>query len=339
MRLTLLVVGALVVGVAGVWLVASAPFDDSARVQLGSGLITGAFVGFAVAAIEWAAERREALSKEARHAAMEQAARGRVAVLVSAHIWSFWWLLLPFRDSPPPLVTDNPQGYGPGDVKSTHRALQWLRERMGADPLWWEDPSLRAAADALLFVSTDLAERMEVVDRADAQGLAGIERSFQSVERVHERTVERLIGIADRLAADGDIERAFALDNQADALQSDSVPVAYVPDLGAFVPLDGRIHVGKRMFSDVRSQVGWLVDQLRADPVTVNEYGVPISPDAPHAAVYRWGPLFGVGDDPSAAWEQRFSSDSWLRRIFETSREELSAIFGVQSRASPRPDE
>jgi hypothetical protein len=254
--------GAVVVGVAGFVLVLSAPFDDSARTGLGSGLITGMIVGLALAAIQWTVERYEEANKEVRHATMHQVAVSRIAALVSAHIWNLWNLLLPYVDSKPPLVTVDPQGYSPDDLRNTQRALQWLRERMGADPPWWRDATLRATADVLSFVSTDLVERTGFPEQT---------------------------------------------------------------------------MVGPRALDEVRREVAWLLDQLRPDTVIVNEYGEPTSPGTPHPAVYRWGPLL-AGEDPSSAWNQRFCAGSWLRRIFDTSAEELPAWFGIKSPAQPTSD-
>ena len=103
---------------------------------------------------------------------------------------------------------------------------------MGQNPDWWQDPSLRAAADALAYVSTDLLERMNFPEHLSEESLERIEESLQSVGHARQATFERLVGAADRFAAAGDLDRAIALDTQADALRSDRPIAIFEPDLG-----------------------------------------------------------------------------------------------------------
>jgi hypothetical protein len=51
----------------------------------------------------------------------------------------------------------------------------------------------------------------------------------------------------------------------------------YTPDLGEFRTREGvTVVFGKRPLDDARQEVGWLADQLRPDPIKVNEYGNPV---------------------------------------------------------------
>src|SRR5690349_7392682 len=97
LREWLFAAGAVAVGAAGIGFVLSAPFDDSARTALGSGLITGLIVGLAIAAIQWTVERtrvnREEALKEQQHAAMHEIALSRLGALVATHVWTLWNLL------------------------------------------------------------------------------------------------------------------------------------------------------------------------------------------------------------------------------------------------------
>ena len=165
----LLLGGAVAVGIIGLALVLSAPLNDSARTGLGAGLITGLIVGIAIAAIQWTIESRriarQRRTEEQQHAAMYEVALSRLGTLIAAHMWNYWRLLLPFVDEPPPLVTQDPPGYRDDDVRNTHRALQWLREKIGGDVRWWRDATLLATADGLSFVATDLLERIGFPDR------------------------------------------------------------------------------------------------------------------------------------------------------------------------------
>jgi hypothetical protein len=210
---------------------------------------------------------------------------------------------------------------------------------MGADLRWWQDTSLLATADALSFVTTDLLERMGFPESLGPESNSEIDPVLESLEQARERTVDRLASIAERLADAGDIERAFALDTKVDAFHSDTGMAAYMPDLGEFKTREDVSLFGPRTLSQVRLEVAWLVDQLRPDRVTVNEYGVPTKLGAPDAAEYRWGPLLGAGDDPSTAWAERFASGSWVRRIFETAAGELPAMFGLGASERPRRNE
>jgi hypothetical protein len=152
---------------------------------------------------------------------MYEVARSRFGTLMAAHIWTYWNLLLPYVENPPSLVTENPTGYRDEDIRNIHRALQWLREKMGGDLGWWHDATLLATADALSFVTTDLLERLGFPTTLEEEWSGENDPSIQSLERTRERTVERLAGIAERLADAGDINRAFALDAQMDSFESD----------------------------------------------------------------------------------------------------------------------
>ncbi|MEU1284489.1 hypothetical protein [Kitasatospora sp. NPDC005856] len=331
-REALFVFGTVVVGVVGLGLVLSAPFDDSARIGLGSALITGLIVGIAVAAIERGIESRrvaaERRREEEQREAMFEVARNRLGHLIAAHTWTYWNLLLEYRDDPK-FVMKPPTGFRNDDVRDVHRTLQWLREIMGADQRWWQDTDLLETADALSFVAVDLLERTgfpETLREEDPR--------LQSLALARERTVERLTGIAQRLAEAGDSQRAFLIDGQLEFFLSPDLPMAiYAPTLDLLETKDGIAWLD-RPLSPMRDEVGWIVDQLRPDPIAVNEYGEPATPGAPNPAEYRWGGLLDDGEEGALAWDQRFSPGSWLRRIFDRAGKDLPARFGLESRGA-----
>jgi hypothetical protein len=188
-----------------------------------------------------------------------------------------------------------------------------------------------STADALSFVTTDLLKRLGFPTTLEEEWSGENDPSIQSLERTRERTVERLAGIAERLADAGDINRAFALDAQMDSFESDQPMTTYTPDLGEFRTREGvTVVFSKRPLDDARQEVGWLADQLRPDPIKVNEYGNPVPPGERDASRYRWGLLFKLNEDPATAWNQRFDSGSWLRRIFATASRELPVVFGLK---------
>jgi hypothetical protein len=334
--------GAIAVGIIGLAFVLSAPLDDSARTSLGTGLITGLIVGIAVAAMQWMVERRreghEQDIKEQQCATMYEVARSRLGRLIAAQIWTYWQLLLPYVGNvgnvgkPPPLETENPHGDQDEDVRNIQRTLQWLREKMGREMFWWKDTPLLVTADALSFVATDLLERIGFPASHGKGWSPENDPAIQSLQEVRVRTVQRLASIAERLADAGDIHRAFAVDTQVDAFESNQPMTTSTPDLGEFRTRAGVPMIGKRSLSDTQQEVGWLVDQLRPDPVTGNEYGVPVSPQTATALEYRWGRLFKPGENQSTVWDHRFASGSWLRSIFDRASKELPAMFGLKPR-------
>ncbi|MEV0602157.1 hypothetical protein AB0I82_23005 [Streptomyces sp. NPDC050315] len=336
--------GAVVLGVIGLAFVISAPFDDAARTGLGSALLTGLIVSIAVAAIERGIEARRVASErrrdEEQHQAMHEVARNRLGRLIASHAWAYWQLFLPYRDNPN-FVMKLPTGFGDEDMHEVHRSLHWIREMMGANQRWWQDPTLRETVDALSFIATDLLERtrlpeilMEDEQDEDPEARLSAQQSLQSISVERERTVDRLAGVAQRLAEAGDSQRAFLIDGQVDLLLSPDLPVGiYAPTLEPLETIEGITLFGRRPLSPLRDEVAWIVDQLRPDPITVNEYGAPIASGAPEPAKYRWSHLFDAHDEPEGMWEQRFTQNSWLRRIFARAASELPALYGLNSPA------
>jgi hypothetical protein len=382
-------------------------------------------IGLALAVIERTIDRRQEAREHAReeqlHEAIYEVARKSLGDLIKDFIWTYWYLLLPYLSANLDglgFVTDPPTGFHSDDIRNTHRALQWLRARMGADWGWWRETPLLATVDALSFVTTDLLERLgfpefpeglrrRILEGERYQGLEPAEAStatiaegpepeelpdmwlpspeaferaiaeypgvdleaetwaylkwartekarleapdvtwLKVIEQVHEwrlqtaerfqspqqtrgRVIERLTDIAQRLAEAGDLERAFVLDGQIDTLKSGGMGI-YSPNLGVFRTKDEITHIGPRALSGPRTEVGWLVDQLRADRIDVTEDGTPIKLGAPDPSEYRWGALFEAGDSPSTAWDERFVPDSWIRRTFDRAAKELPVMFGIE---------
>jgi hypothetical protein len=194
---------------------------------------------------------------------------------------------------------------------------------------------LVVTADALSVVTIDLLERIGFPYILGKEWSPENDPRLLSLEQARERTVERLTIVAQRLAEAGDVRRALLIDGQVDTFESEDLPMAtYTPDLGLLTAKDGTPQL-ERPMADVRQEVSWLVDQLRPDPIAVNEYGTPTTAGAPHPAEYRWGYLFDSGDDTASAWDRRFAEGSWLRRIFDRAEKEIRAIFGLEAPATP----
>jgi hypothetical protein len=222
------ITAALAVGLIGVVLILSAPFDAQARSSLGSALITGMVVGLALAAIEYTVETRREAAQDIREArlsdGMLEVAKSRLSDLVAAHIWTYWWLLLEARKNAQFLSADRPDREN-GDVARVHAILQWFREKSGAEPQWWKDPALLASIDLVSYITFDLLERSageQTINTEEEQGesleneadRAGAE---QLLHEERQRVVDRLAGVAQRFAEMGDVARAFALDGQVES--------------------------------------------------------------------------------------------------------------------------
>ncbi|MGW2288561.1 hypothetical protein [Streptomyces phaeochromogenes] len=335
----LLILGAAALAATGLALVLSAPLDGAARTGLGSTLLTGLIIGISVSGIERGIEARRVAAErrrdEEQYEAMLDLARNGLGGLMAAYVWAYWWLLLPYSDDPN-FVTNLPAGFRNEDSREVHRGLQWLREMMGADQSWWRDQTLREAADALSFVATDLLERTsfreiltEEGQRQNPAAWQSVQESLRLIEIARERAVERLEGVAQRLAQAGDSQRALRIDGQVEALVlPDFFMWVYAPTLDRLETRDGETELD-RPLSSVRTEVAWIVDQLRPDPIAANEYGEPAVANAPEHAVYRWSHLFDVHEGAEGAWDRRFSQGSWLRRIFARAGTDLRARFGL----------
>lgn len=322
---------ALAVGLVGVGLIVFAPFDGQARSSLGSALITGMVVGLALAAIEYTIETRRGAAEDIREASqsdgMLEVARSGLGDLIAAHIWVYWLLLVEARNAQ--LLTAARPGRENDDVARVHAVLQWVREKSGAKPLWWKDPVLLANIDLVSYVTFDLLLRLadeQSMNTADETGAASEDEADRPdpVELLLEEkhfVVDRLAGMAQRFAELGDVTRALALDRQVEALRRGKMPT-YAPPQSETVPDNPYLE-----------ELRWLVDQLRDDGIAVNEYGEPVHLPAPDPYAYRWGLLSEPAGEAKSLWEHRYDADSWLERLSEQSRSELSARILNSARA------
>jgi hypothetical protein len=320
------ITAALAVGLIGVGLILSAPFDAQARSSLGSALITGMVVGLALAAIEYTVETRREAAQDMREArqsdGMLEVAKSRLSDLIAAHIWTYWWLLLEARNDAQFLLPARPDRYN-DDVARVHAILQWFREKSGAEPQWWKDPTLLASIDLVSYITFDLLERSaggQTINTEEQQGESVQTEADRAAaeELLHEerqRVVDRLAGVAQRFAEMGNVPRAFALDGQVEAFVRGKMPT-YAPPPGDTVPDNPYL-----------KELRWLVDQLRDDAIAVNEYGQPVHSPVPDPYAYRWGLLCESTGHAKSLWEQRYDANSWLQRLSVQARTELRARF------------
>jgi hypothetical protein len=331
------VVAAVLLAAAGLALVATAGFDDQTRSDLGSALITGVIVGVAIVFLERSIddrrEQREREHREQQLDGMQAVANSALARLITAHMSTLWFALAPYTEPESPAAPlESPAGYLPDDVNRVHQAVQWLREKMGADPLWWRDERFLVTADAVCFTATDLLEQLGFPDHEGDEQDHETETGLQELYLSRNHTIDQLNGFATLFAEAADVERAVALFGQVDALSLPSSMRVYMPalDFISTVDEDDINWLHPRQLSGVRMEICWLVDQLRPGPaVAVNEWGAPFAPDAPDAAAYRWGLLLEPGEDFETMWNSRFAQGSSLRRIFQTAGSELPELFGL----------
>jgi hypothetical protein len=327
----LLLAGVLVVAGAGVALVASAPLDGPARSSLGGSLLTGVVVGAALFGFEDSLDRRRAAREEAfrreLYRGMVAAANDSLASLVSTHVgWLWFWfqeLVSPTPDESEPAITElpppaRPLGWkGSQDTNDVRRALMWRAEVMGDNPSWWRNEIDLASTDAIYFVATDLAERF---DRQPNE-----EEEIAEIIQAKTRTITRLAGIAQRLSESGAGAEASRIDAQVDSLRFGRT-ASYIPHLPRWgtEDYDYVIPIGSPPLTAFREEVAWLTAELRERNIRVDRDGDPIEESAPTAEAYRWQPLFSPSETARGAWDRRFESDSWFRRLMGNASSGLS---------------
>jgi TIR domain len=263
-------------------------------------------------------ERISPIGATGEMSALRRAVRDQVASIVAAHVWVLWQLLLPHLDETQ-FSFEPPPGFRDQDVRDLHRVLQWLSDVAGADAGWWRDVTILVAADAAVWVASDLLDRLAPPHDSDSQ--------FGSViESMHERrrsAVERLTDIVKRQDQIGDREGATRTATMARALYTLDTPKTHTVILDAYIRREDEVDViGGRPFEFMRTEVSCFVDYLRPDGIEVDQFGEPRDVTAPTAAVYRWGRLLRPKDDTAAVWETRFADDSWFRHVMQRARDE-----------------
>jgi hypothetical protein len=325
----LLLIGLPTVGAIGVVLVLTAPLTGSARSSVGASLVTGAVVGLALlgfeASLDSRRSAREAESKRILHQGMMTAASESLAMLIGTHVeWLYDWFaqsshLYDFAAQVSPAKLDakqpewdlktaaRPPGWTwPGDVQEITHALMWRAEVMRDHPYWWQSELDLAMTDAVYFVASDLSERFDNQPDEWPERIATVER----------RTAVRLSGIAQRLSESGNARAAAQLDAQAESLQFQEM-VSYAPHLSLWGNeyVDTIIPVGEWPLEELRNEFAWLTAELRERKIAVDRDGDPVDVESPSREQYRWGPLLSASDNPETVWDDRFTEDSWFRRL------------------------
>jgi len=246
------------------------------------------------------------------------AVREQLGSVVAADVWALWQLLLPHRDEPK-FSFSLPTGFREHDIRELHRTLQWLTDVADRDPGWWRDVSILVAADATVWVASDVMDRLTPPNDSDSQ--------FESVlDTIHNRrrtAIMRLVEIVKQQNLMGDRISAADTMKIAENLKTMNVQPSYLVSLDGYTRLhDGVEIIGERPFGWMRTEVSWFTDRLRPDPLEVDRFGEPLGIDPPPASAYRWGRLLRPEDDPATVWESRFSDNSWFRRILQRARNE-----------------
>jgi hypothetical protein len=250
--------------------------------------------------------------------ALRLAVQDVLASVVAAHLWGLWEVLVPHRDEPE-LVFEPPAGFHDGDLLEVHRVLQWLSDVAGADRGWWRDARILVTADAAAWVASDLTDRLRPRDAADAE-LGAV---ADSVHEARRGAVLGLKEIAERQQALADRDKALETMGFLRALYETAPLRSYMVLLDAYIRCDDGVDIiGDRPFEFLRAEVSWITDVLRPDSIDLDDFGEPIAPDPPPAAVYRWGRLLGSQDDEATIWETRFADESWFRAVMRRSHDE-----------------
>jgi hypothetical protein len=326
------------VGIFGISLIVSAPFDDAARLAIGSSLVTGVVVSLAVNGANRAQRLRQLID-------LAESAHDQLGKLATTCMEAYWEWLVPYVVDGPQSMVKPPQGFKNGDIQEVQRLVQWTIERTAADVRWWYDLKGLNALDAASFVASDLIERLTQIGALDESANEDVDaiplvpdvsvdddRQRERLVRPIENCIARLDHLAQRLAEGGDISKwSFKLDKYIEALSSPDTLQIYAPQLESLLVEDevddGVVYLTGveegRHLEWVRTLVGWIVDRLRKDGIDIDYYDRPVPPTDQPAEVYRWGTLLSATQDPTAVWEQRFADDSWLRGQFEEAHQGL----------------
>jgi hypothetical protein len=330
-------IGLAILAIAGVVLIATAPFDGSARSSLGGSLLTGVVVGIAVVGFESSLDARRAAREETTkhkmHQEMIDSTNDRLAAFAATHVESLIVLFLneqsertaasdqptePTSESANGNLTAHAQPAGwrwPEDAQEISRALIWRAEVMRDEPSWWRSNLELAMTDAIYDVGCDLAQRFEF--ELDYEGREFVEG--------RSRTIDRLSGVAQRLSESGNARAAAELDTQVEHLLYGTM-ISYMPKLSLFGNQDYEVIIpyGRSSLEELRREFLWLTAQLRTHKISVNQDGDPIRDGSESAEEYRWGLLFSPSDNIHTAWDDRFQNNSWFRRLLTLAPSGLS---------------
>jgi hypothetical protein len=332
-----LFIGLAILGITGVALIVAAPFDGSARTQLGSSLLTGVVVGIAVVGFESSLDTRKAGREEETrrkiHQEMIDSANDRLASFATNYIEALSFLFLqglsngasapeqPIESGPESAERgltprEQPPGWRwPDDAQKVTRALIWRAEFMRDHSDWWHDNLELARTDAIYDVGYDLARMFGwPLDYRD---------SYFAEER--DRTIDRLSGVAQRLSESGNAAAAARLDEQVEYLRFRNM-VSYMPELPLSLNQDDDeiVVIGEGGSGPLRRELLWLTAELREHKIVVDRDGDPVQGESESAEQYRWGPLFSSSDNIITAWDDRFRNNSWFRRLMDLAPSELS---------------
>jgi hypothetical protein len=251
-------------------------------------------------------------------ASLRMSVREQLSSVVAAHVWVVWQILLPHRNQPQ-FSFSPPTGFRESDVRELQQATQWLTDVAERDAGWWRDASILVTADATVWVSSDVMDRLTPPHDSNSQ----FESALDTMTKRRCTAIVRLVEIAKQQSLVGDRTSASDTSNLANNLQTLDLRPSYLVDLDSYTRLDDDTEIiGERPFGWMRAEVSWCVDYLRPDPIKVDNFGEPLDLNPPMPSVYRWGRLLRSEDDPDTVWGSRLSDNSWFRRVLQRARNE-----------------
>lgn len=337
-----LAVGAAIL-LAGVGLIVSARLDGAARTNIGVGLMTGVIVGGALSSVEFGLEQRrrdhEERERDRQREDLIDYMQGSVARLIMLHARELYMTIYMFRE---PLNSSSIVGFrGREDAHLVVRGVQWVADLGDTDADWYRSARTVQAVDVAMLVGSHLAERegMHLGDR------------LELLRFLTEEAASRISGTADFLSQTDSLKLAQDLADVASNLAVSATTLRLNEFLGSRAaqlprleprPVDDDgvtyIEMPSTDLQFGRESVAYLIDQLRHRPgtrtsrVQVEQQRMIDQADDDAVAVERWRELL-TGHSPNGAWEQRFASDSWLRRVLGAASEQVQWNYGLTGRS------
>lgn len=347
-RPTLWVVIICAVGVLGAALVATAPFDDQGRDNLGVGLLTGVVVGAALIAVEYALDKQRRANEEDQDDLQRQGlleyARGRLAGLVQQYARELEWRT--YRTLQDASFAGSPPHFrGREDVRAVWRSLLWISDIDQTDPHWYRDAATVERVDLTVLVASHIIERHGGGPAAPTE--------FERLQFFNVDAASRLSGTADILSQLRSPDRAQRLADVSSTIQlaaetlsvRDAVGTAGVPPLPRAeleVDNEGVTHLeapdaGTQF---IRQFLAYVVDLLLRgfgeDPsapstLLVGSHRLIDSPDDDRIVRHRWPSLIRGSEAVEGLWAERYADGSWLRKALEYGADRTSWSWGVDS--------
>lgn len=264
-------------------------------------------------------ERISPIDGSDKGAPLRMAVREQLGSVVAAHVWNLWQHLLPQLEKPI-FSFNQPAGFCEGDIRELHRTLQWLVDVAERDAGWWRDVSILVMVDAVVWVASDIMDRLTPPDDSN-------NNYENAMDSMHERRRKVIMRLAELANQQDSIEDQTGASNTRNFLKYlytlEDVPPSYIVALDSYTSLKDDVElIVERPYGFMRTEVSWIVDYLRPDSVEVDNFGEPIGVGVPQASMYRWGRLLQSSDDSNTVWESRYLPNSWFRRALQRARDE-----------------